>query len=61
MSWEVPLVEKIERAAGTKSFRFSRPPDLNYLPGQYFFIYIPREDVGELLHHFSFSSSPTEK
>lgn len=57
--WEARFIEKIERAEGTKSFRFERPSDLDYLPGQYFFIAL---HIGEqtLMHHFSFSSSPTE-
>jgi ferredoxin-NADP reductase len=57
--WDTRYLEKIERAEGTKSFRFQRPEDLNYLPGQYFFISIPKENR-QLIHHFSFSSSPTE-
>jgi ferredoxin-NADP reductase len=57
--WEVPYIEDIGRAEGTKSFRFERPPDLNYIPGQYFFISIPKEGR-KLIHHFSFSSSPTD-
>jgi ferredoxin-NADP reductase len=57
--WDTLYLEKIERAEGTKSFRFECPEDLNYLPGQYFFISIPKES-SQLIHHFSFSSSPTE-
>lgn len=59
--WEVKFIEKIERAIGTKSFRFNRPDTMKYLPGQYFFISIPKEGGRKLVHHFSFSSSPTEK
>jgi ferredoxin-NADP reductase len=59
VGWEVRLIDKIERAEGTVSFRFNRPPDLDYLPGQYFFISIPK-DGRRLMHHFSFSSSPSE-
>jgi ferredoxin-NADP reductase len=58
--WEVQLIDKIERAEGTNSFRFNRPRDFEYRPGQYFFISIPKEER-HLMHHFSFSSSPTEK
>jgi len=41
------------------SLRFSRSTELNYKPGQFFFVTI-RKDDKELTHHFSFSSSPTE-
>lgn len=58
--WDVRYIEKIERAIGTKSFRFERPKDFDYLPGQYFFVSIPKDKDRWLLHHFSFSSSPTE-
>jgi ferredoxin-NADP reductase len=42
------------------SFRFPRPAELNYKPGQFFFITL-KADKKELRKHFSFSSSPTEK
>ncbi len=58
--WNIKLIEKIERTLDIKSFRFKCPDDLNYLPGQFFFIYIPKEDGTMIMHHFSFSSSPTE-
>jgi ferredoxin-NADP reductase len=58
--WNIKLIEKIERTSEIKSFRFERPDDLNYLPGQFFFIHIPKEDGSMIMHHFSFSSSPTE-
>jgi ferredoxin-NADP reductase len=58
--WEVRYFEKIKRAEVTTSFRFERPSDLEYLPGQYFFIEIPGEGDRRLVHHFSFSSTPSE-
>lgn len=58
--WKVKLIEKIERCLDIKSFRFERPEDLNYLPGQFYFIFLQREDGSDIMHHFSFSSSPTE-
>ena len=58
--WKVKLIEKIERTEDIKSFRFERPEDLKYFPGQFSYFYIPKEEGGELFHHFSFSSSPTE-
>ena len=58
--WNVKLTDKIERTSDITSFRFDPPEGLSYLPGQFFFIYIPSEVEGSLMHHFSFSSSPTE-
>jgi len=58
--WKVKLIEKIERTTDIKSFRFERPKDFKYLPGQFSYFYIPKEERGELFHHFSISSSPTE-
>ena len=58
--WKIKLIDKIERTANIKSFRFERPEDLKYKSGQFSYYYIPKEGGGELFHHFSFSSSPTE-
>ena len=53
------LIKVIERAEGTKSFRFNRPKEYSYQPGQFFFINIPGKE-GMLRKHFSFSSAPNE-
>ncbi len=58
-SWDVNYIGKVEQGEGTKSFRFEKPGDCDYLPGQFFIITIPSGD-SELVHHFSYSSSPTE-
>jgi ferredoxin-NADP reductase len=60
MKFETKVIEIIPRTTDVTSYRFPRPPELTYKPGQYFFITI-RQDNKELTHHFSFSSSPTEK
>jgi ferredoxin-NADP reductase len=60
MKWETKIEEIIPRTADVNSYRFARPAELTYKPGQYFFITIKHGDE-ELTHHFSFSSSPTEK
>jgi ferredoxin-NADP reductase len=59
MTFETKIIEIIPRTADVTSYRFPRPPELTYKPGQYFFITI-RQGNKELTHHFSFSSSPTE-
>jgi ferredoxin-NADP reductase len=60
MKFEAKIIEVIPRTTDVTSYRFPRPPDLIYKPGQYFIITI-KQDNKELTHHFSFSSSPTEK
>lgn len=60
MKFETKIKEIISRTADVTSYRFPRPPELTYKPGQYFFITIKQGDR-ELTKHFSFSSSPTEK
>lgn len=61
MKFETTIKEIIPRTPDVTSFRFPRPVDLAYKPGQFFFINIKAADGKELSHHFSFSSSPTEK
>ena len=59
MKWETKIKDIIPRTTDVSSYRFARPPELTYKPGQYFFIVLKQGDK-ELTHHFSFSSSPTE-
>jgi ferredoxin-NADP reductase len=59
MSWDVEYLGKVQVAESIKSFRFERPEDFVYLPGQFFFIEIQEGD-GVLTHHFTLSSSPSE-
>jgi ferredoxin-NADP reductase len=59
MKLETTISEIIPRTADVSSYRFRRPAELTYKPGQFFFVTI-KQDEKELTHHFSFSSSPTE-
>jgi ferredoxin-NADP reductase len=59
MKFETTITEVIPRTAEVTSLRFPRPTELNYKPGQFFFVTL-KKDGKELTHHFSFSSSPTE-
>ncbi|MGD6808735.1 MAG: FAD-dependent oxidoreductase [Candidatus Bathyarchaeia archaeon] len=59
MKYETTIQEIIPRTHDTTSFRFPRPKELQYQPGQYFFVTI-KQDGKELTKHFSFSTSPTE-
>lgn len=60
---EVRFVGKRDRALGTKTFTLERPSAFDYAPGQFFFVSIPADDAGGewLEHHFTLSSSPTER
>lgn len=60
MKFETTFQEIISRTHDVTSFRFLRPVDLEYKPGQFFFVTLKQEGK-ELSKHFSFSSSPTEK
>jgi len=61
MKFETYVKEIIPRTYNITSFRFPRPAELNYKPGQFFFVTIKAQDGKELSKHFSLSSSPTEK
>ena len=60
MKFETKFQEIIPRTHDVTSFRFPRPAELEYKPGQFFFVTLKQGDK-ELKKHFSFSSSPTEK
>ena len=60
MKFETYLKETIPQTSDSTSFRFPRPPELDYKPGQYMLVTI-KVGEKELLHPFSFSTSPTER
>ena len=57
---ETRLLEVIQRTQDIKSFRFKRQDEVDFKPGQFFFVTI-RVEGREQTKHFSFSNSPTEK
>ena len=59
MKFETIVNAVIPRTPNVMSYRFPRPQELNYRPGQFLFITI-KPSGRELSKHFSFSSSPTE-
>lgn len=59
MKFETNCVQVIPRARDIFSYRFPRPKELNYQPGQYMLVTI-EADGKKLTHPFSLSSSPTE-
>ena len=60
MKFETAVKEIIPRIIDVASYRFAKPAELSYKPGQYMLVTIKSGDK-ELMHPFSFSSSPTEK
>ena len=60
MKFETTVEKIVPRTRNVSSFRFPRPPELSYKPGQYMSVTI-KSDQKELMHPFSISSSPTEK
>ena len=60
MKFEASIAQIIPRTGDVASFRFPRPAELSYKPGQYMLVTIKSAEK-ELMHPFSFSSSPTEK
>jgi ferredoxin-NADP reductase len=60
MKFETAVKEIIPRTPNVTSFRFPRPAELDYKAGQFLFVTI-NPNGKELIKHFSFSSSPTEK
>ena len=60
---KLTLVKKIEEAKNTKSFYFKSEEPLQWIPGQYIYIALPRlnyPDERGATRHFTISSSPTE-
>ncbi|UCB57820.1 MAG: FAD-dependent oxidoreductase [Candidatus Omnitrophota bacterium] len=60
MQFETEVRDIIQRTPNVKSFRFKLNKDVDFKPGQFFFVSIK---IGgkEQTKHFSFSNSPTEK
>jgi ferredoxin-NADP reductase len=59
MKFETNIQDIIPRTYNVTSFRFPRPAELEYKPGQFLYITLKQGDR-ELSKHFSLSSSPTE-
>lgn len=60
IEFETDVLEVIQRTHNVKSFRFRIKEDVDFKPGQFFFVTIKIEGI-ERTKHFSFSNSPTEK
>ncbi len=60
IEFETEVLDIIQRTHNVKSFRFKIKEDVDFKPGQFFFVTIKIEGI-ERRKHFSFSNSPTEK
>ncbi len=60
IEFETSVVDIIKQTHDVKSFRFGIKEDIDFKPGQFFFVTI-KADGEERTKHFSFSNSPTEK
>lgn len=60
VEFETEILEVIKRTYNVKSFRFRRKEEVDFKPGQFFFVTI-RIGNKERTKHFSFSNSPSEK
>ncbi len=60
IKFETEVLNIIQRTHNVKSFRFRIKEDVDFKPGQFFFVTL-KIDETERTKHFSFSNSPTEK
>ncbi len=62
-SFSPKLIKKIQLTADTFSFYFTRPPDFEFVPGQYIKMTLNIENPDDRgpSHFFSIASSPTER
>jgi len=60
IEFETEVIDTVQRTHNIKSFRFRIKGDVDFKPGQFFFVTI-KIDGTERTKHFSFSNSPTEK
>lgn len=58
MKWEAELIEVIEESPDVKTFRFEKPKDFDFIPGQFVMVFFP-EVFGKKNRAYSIASSPT--
>jgi ferredoxin-NADP reductase len=59
VKFETTVKDIIQRTKNVKSFRFQRPEEFEYDPGQWLYVTLPTARAA-LVKHFTISSSPTE-
>ena len=60
MKFHAEVSEIVQRTKDVRSIRFARPEEFDYLPGQFMFITLGREEA-QMTKHFTISISPTEE
>lgn len=60
LKYETQCKEILQRTPDVKSFRFPRPPELDFKAGQFLIITI-KDGSEDITRHFTISSSPTER
>lgn len=60
MKFHAEVNEIVQRTKDVRSIRFARPEGFDYLPGQFMFITLGKEEA-QMTKHFTISSSPTEE
>ncbi len=60
IKFETEVLDIVQRTHNVNSFRFKVKEDVDFKPGQFFFVTL-KIDGTERTKHFSFSNSPTEK
>ncbi len=60
VKWETELLEIIEETPDVKTFRFEKPDDWTFIPGQFVMVFFP-EVFGKANRAYSISSSPNSQ
>lgn len=58
--WETELIEIIEETPDVKTFRFEKPKDWSFVPGQYVMVFFP-DILGRKNRAYSIASSPNSE
>lgn len=58
MKWRAELLEIIEESPDVRTFRFDKPKDFTFIPGQYVMVFFP-DTFGKKNRAYSIASSPT--
>ncbi len=58
MKWEAELIEIIEETPDVRTFRFDKPKDFDFIPGQFVMVFFP-DVFGRKNRAYSIASSPT--
>ncbi len=60
MSWDAELIEIIQETPDVRTFKFNKPKDFSFIPGQFVFVMFP-DQFGKKKRAYSIASSPTNE